>query len=114
MFSHETKVYNTFTSKIATWLQCGHNVIADATHLNEASRRKLINRLLNKHNLACKDYDIVFIVMATNIDTCITRDALREGRAHVTAQVIRRFFSNFTFPSKEEFENVIGVWKIYE
>lgn len=112
-FSHETQVFNTFARECATWLGAGHNVIADATHNSVASRAKLINALA-KYRVNENQYDIIFVVMATSQEECIRRDALREGRAHVTAPVIRRFFNNFTFPSKDEFSNVTGVWKIYE
>ena len=112
-FSHETQVFNTFARECATWLGCGHNVIADATHNSVASRAKLINALA-KYRVTTDRYNIIFVVMDTPVEECIRRDALREGRAHVTAPVVRRFYNSSIFPTKDEFPNVIGVWKIYE
>lgn len=113
-FSHETRVYRIFIKKIATWLRAGHDVIADATHLNVPSRRKLVNHLLIKQGITTDEYNIVFIVMHTPLATCIERDSKREGRAHVTDKVIIDFYKNFVNPKKDEFPNVIGVWKIDE
>ena len=46
-FSHETDVYDCFVKRIQSiicTIEQG-NIIADATHLNKASRMKLLNRL---------------------------------------------------------------------
>lgn len=112
-FSHETQVFNTFARECATWLGCGHDVIADATHNSINSRAKLINALA-KYRVFINQYNIVFVVMRTSEEECIRRDNMRKGRAHVTAPVIKNFYKNSVYPTKKEVSNCIGVWEIYE
>ncbi len=110
-FSHETAVFNTFARRCATWLSCGHDVIADATHNMESSRNKLL-RALDKYGAG--EFDLIFVVMNTSMEECIKRDKNRTGRAHVTARVIKNFYHNFTFPKKENYGRCTGVWLINE
>lgn len=111
-FSHEKEVFKEFVGRIALWMRAGHNVIADATHLNFPSRRKLVNALANQEGLTTKDYEIIFVVMDTDRATCVARDAKRSGRAHVTEEVINDFYKNFRVPTVHEFPNSKEVWLI--
>lgn len=110
-FSHEKQVFNRFAQLVYDGLTNGQDVIADATHLNFPSRRKLVTAL-EKLGLSTKDYYIVYVVMKTPMATCVERDAKRTGRAHVTEEVIRDFGRNFRAPTRAEFDNVIGVCTI--
>ena len=112
-WAHEKEVYKDFTAMIARNLSHGLNVIADATHLNIYSRTKLINAIANE-GLPITQYDIVYVVMMADTNTCIIRDNLRTGRQHVGSEAIMDMESHFTIPKRDEFLNVKGVWKIYE
>jgi predicted kinase len=112
LFSHEDEVYDKFCDEIAAWLEKS-NVIADATHMSHGARAKLINALAYRGMTADK-YDLVFVYMDVPIEECIRRDETRDGRAHVTAPVIRRMARSLTCPTMDEFTNVKEVRIIHE
>ena len=95
-FSKEKAVFKEFVREINEGLDEG-DVIADATHINEVSRMKLINRVdLSKCKVSC-------IVLLTDELTAINRNHLREGRARVPDQVIRDSYARFTHPKTDNF-----------
>ena len=95
-FSKEKAVFKEFVKKINDGLDNG-DVIADATHINEVSRMKLIKRIdLSKCKASC-------IVLLTDELTAINRNHLREGRARVPDQVIRENYARFTHPKTDNF-----------
>ena len=95
-FSKEKAVFNKFIKEINEGLDNG-DVIADATHINEVSRMKVIKRIdLSKCKVSC-------IVLLTDELTAINRNHLREGRARVPDQVIRDSYARFTHPKTDNF-----------
>ena len=71
-FSKEKAVFKEFVREINEGLDEG-DVIADATHINEVSRMKVINKVdLSKCKVSC-------IVLLTDELTAIKRNHLREG-----------------------------------
>ena len=113
LFSHEDEVYGIFCDNVAAALADAHDVIADATHMSPGARLKLINAL-NKRGMTTDKYQIVFVCMDVPVEECIRRDDAREGRAHVTAPVIRRMNRSLDFPTIDEFRNVKEVRIIHE
>ena len=113
-FAHEKEVFREYVYSINYALCLGRNVVADATHLNEASRFKLINALKTLCNLTTDQYDIIFVCMNVDVETCIARDTMREGRAYVGREVIENIALNLSFPTQDEFPNVKGIWMNYE
>lgn len=111
-FSHEKEVFKEFVARIALWMRSNYDVIADATHLNFPSRRKLVNALADQEGLTKDDYEIIFVVMDTALATCVARDAKRTGRQHVTEKVINDFWNNFRIPTPHEFPHSKEVWLI--
>lgn len=96
-FKHEKMVYSKFLSEIQYHLDHGEDVIADATHLNWASRNKLIEHLcLENVNVNC-------VVFKTDLETCLERNAMREGRACVPETVIRNMRKSFTHPLSDPY-----------
>lgn len=112
-FSHEDEVYDKFVDTIADNLRVGVDTIADATHLSHGARLKLYSALAAR-DMTAEKYDIIFVQMGTDVEECVRRDDLREGRAHVTHSVVRRMFYQNTTPTIDEFPNVKGVWIINE
>ena len=112
LFSHEDEVYDAFYDKIAAQLTLS-DAIADATHMSPGARLKLINAL-NKRGMTTDKYQIIFVCMDVPVEECIRRDDAREGRAHVTAPVIRRMNRSLDFPTIDEFRNVKEVRIIHE
>ncbi len=99
-FSHETEVYDCFVKNIQLLLDITKkgNVIADATHLNKASRMKLLNRLnLNGVN-------VIPVYFNTPEHICQERNKQREGRACVPANVIHKMYLSRSHPSSDGYK----------
>lgn len=106
-FSHEKEVYNEFINQITQELKFFQEVFVDATHLNEASRTKLLRSLGG--NL--KDVEVNIIWMKVPLEVALKQNENRKGtRAYVPETVIRRMASQMTIPTKEEgFEHIYVV-----
>ena len=80
-------------------LKFNKEVYADATHLNELSRAKLL-RALGKN---LKGVEVNVIYVRVPVEVAIQRNENRIGtRAYVPRSVIRRMYSQTTMPIKEE------------
>lgn len=97
-FSHEAEVFDKFVEQIEENLNKGLRVFADATHINWASRRKLLERIHDKENINIDVY-----VFKTPIETCLDRNEQRDGRARVPRSVIRRMRGQMTHPLSDPF-----------
>lgn len=104
-FSKEKEVFKEFIRNINLTIECGYDVFADATHLNEASRNKLIRSI----SVPVDEINIVWI--KTDLNIALERNENRKGtRAYVPRGVIRRMFYQMTPPSFEEgFKNIYVV-----
>ena len=109
-FSHEKEVFRRFTSEIVKAIKMGTDVIADATHLNEFSRRKLTQAI----DMYTPDYKIIYVVFNTDAETCVARNTAREGRANVPENIIRNMCRDFRAPTKDEDERVIDIIEVGE
>jgi predicted kinase len=102
-FSKEKAVFKEFLAQINTALENGTNVFADATHLNKASRNKLLRGI----TVTPAETSVVWV--KTPVSQCITQNSNREGtRAFVPLSVIRRMNNQIETPEFEE-----GLDKIY-
>ena len=97
-FSHENKVFNYFISEIQKGLYSGKTVYADATHINWASRNKLLRSL----NL--EDVNVSVYVFKTPLDICLERNEKRTGREEVPKDVIIRMYHQFVIPEKDPYD----------
>lgn len=101
-FSKEKQVFQEFVNRICAnlsdaWTQ---NVIADATHLNEISRDKLINAIRRKRpNLPLH---ITMIYFDIPLEVCKFRNRKREGRALVPDHVMDTMYRSLQFPQLRE------------
>ena len=109
-FSHEKEVFRRFVSELIKNLKMGFDTIADATHLNEFSRRKLTQSI----DMYFSHYKIIYVTFNVNADTCIERNANREGRANVPENIIRNMCRDFRAPTKDEDERVIDIIEVGE
>ena len=107
-FSKEKLVFHLFVMKIIDLLLQGYNTIADATHLNEFSRRKLTQAI----DTYTTDYKIVYVVFNTDVETCVERNNSREGRTHVPENVIRNMCRNFQPPTRSEDERIVNIIEV--
>lgn len=101
-FSKENEVFRQFVYEINDALNLGIDVVADATHLNAASRNKLISLI----KAPVDEINVIWI--KTPLEIALERNAQREGRAFVPVSVIRRMSYQLEEPSFEE-----GFDKIY-
>lgn len=97
-FAKEKQVFNKYVNRICNSLKDTYtvNTIADATHLNEISRNKLLNAIYRK----CPelDFDIVMVYFDVPVEVCKFRNAKRSGRARVPDNVIEKMYVSFEFP----------------
>ena len=106
-FSKEKEVFKTYIAEIQQAIDNGVNrIIADATHINEISRNKLLD------NLDIKEYHIVPVNFKTPLNVCLERNDRRMGRAKVPRGVVRRQFYSFvpaTYNEKYYYTNILSV-----
>lgn len=107
-FSHEKEVFKRFANTLRHTLIDGFDVIADATHLNEFSRRKLTQAI----DIYYDNYEIVYVVFDVDADTCVERNKNREGRANVPENIIRNMCRDFRMPTLEEDERIIEIKEV--
>ena len=106
-FSHEDEVFDTFIAYINQTLENPdvHTIFIDATHLNRRSRNKTLSRVRKQYieELNC-------VCFTTPLETCITRNHLREGRAKVPQSAIENMFKACAAPTAAEgFDHVYAV-----
>ena len=109
-FSHEKEVFKKFVNTICLSLISGFDVIADATHLNEMSRRKLTQAI----DMYYDNYKIVYVIFDVAADTCVERNKNREGHANVPENIIRNMCRDFRAPTLDEDERAIDIIKVGE
>lgn len=88
-FAKEKEVFSIFITAIRKAMEDDfyEEVYVDATHLNERSRQKVLNKLDVNH------WDIHLVNFTTPIEVCIERNSHRTGRAFVPESVIRNMES---------------------
>ena len=96
-FSKEVEVFDIFIMQIQNTLNLNVDVIADATHINWVSRKKILNKL----NL--DGVRVVPIVVKASYDTCVKRNNNRNGLKKVPNTVIKRMINNYTDPKDDPF-----------
>ena len=93
-FEQENKVFDTFINTIQTAIDNNYSkVFVDATHLNEKSRCKLLNRI------DLKDYELCFLYFKVPLNICIARNSNRTGRAFVPPSVITNMHKSLINPA---------------
>lgn len=97
-FSKEKEVFRKFMQKINSAIEADKTVWADATHLNKASRLKLLKWLYEQPTFI----EVVYVKVP--IETAISQNNNRKGtRAYVPEEVIRNMYEKFEEPQYNEF-----------
>ena len=109
-FAHEKEVFKRFSNTIARTLLYGYDVIADATHLNSASRQKLTRAI----DRIYKDYQVVYVVFTISAAVCKKHNMMRTGLHRVPEEVIDKMMNNFEKPNFEEDVRCIEIWEMQE
>jgi 2',3'-cyclic-nucleotide 3'-phosphodiesterase len=98
-FSKENAVFNEFVRQINDAISLGYeHIFIDATHINEASRSKILNQLYVNENSA-----LILEVFTTPVEECQRRNANRTGFARVPESAIERMHRSFKYPTRGEF-----------
>ena len=97
-FSREKQVFKKFIEELKDGLENCDNIIADTTHLNLASRTKLLRNLTS----SLKDANVYAIVINTPVKTCLKQNATRRGRRFVPEDQIMAMEKRLTIPTFEE------------
>ena len=98
-FKYENEVFNQFINQINDALaseSCSY-IFIDATHLNEKSRNKTLDRL---H--LTEDTIIIPVSVRPPLDQCIEQNSRRTGRALVPESVIRKMYESYKAPTYQE------------
>lgn len=96
----EGQVFQEFVSQIVNGLDRGYEVIADATHINAASRAKLIKAVKNR--LPSKELQIEVIWVNVGLNKALEQNELRKGsKFYIPRSVIRRMFEQMEFVDLE-------------
>lgn len=119
-FGHEEEVFNTFCFDIKHYLTNGYDVIADATHINHASRSKLINAITNikvldngKRIVHSPFNRWIVIFLNPDVELCIENNRKRKGLARVPEKVIYRMNRNLEYPELRKDMFGIGIDEIW-
>ena len=103
-FAKEKDVFKLFVKKINTALAEGKDVIADATHINAQSRKKLLS------SITVPDIQIEACVMEASLQECLANNEKREGMARVPKAAILRMYRQFEYPTfSEGFSSISNV-----
>lgn len=104
-FARENEVFALWIEKIAAAIKNPEveHIYVDATHLNDKSRKKVIDALPKG------EYEICFIVFDVPLETCLEQNELRqnEGRSYVPKSVIRRMYASFDKTTKLNYDVLI-------
>ena len=101
-FSKEKEAFQLFIDEINNKLKNNYDVFADATHLNAASRNKVIR------NLTIQPDEINVIYIDVSLETALKRNAQRAGRSLVPESEVKKMNTWKEFPKVEE-----GISKVY-
>lgn len=102
-FSKEKEVFDEFIKQINEALEKGYTVFADATHLNKASRTKVLRKITAKR----QETNVIWI--RTDLETSLKQNEQRKGtRTYVPQDAIERMYHNIEEPTSEE-----GINKIF-
>ena len=107
-FSKEKEVFNLFVRAVQADIDSNFvtDIYVDATHINEASREKLLGRLKNLDKV-----NINAVLFNIPLEVCLERNAQRTGRACVPETAIRNMYKNLTDPAydKRKYHKIIEI-----
>ena len=98
--SPTVNIFKESNNRVVQDLQDGENVVYDATNLKARDRAKLLE-IVKCDKISC-------YLFTTDIETCLERNALREGRARVPEKTIHKMNNSFEKPKIEEgFDEIV-------
>jgi predicted kinase len=104
-FDHENEVFDKFIRQIIGSLVADEITIADATHLNKASRAKVLSKVAKFAD------EIEAVWINVPLEVAFSQNDKRSGRAWVKHGIIRRMFFSVEAPEKAEGFDKITIIK---
>lgn len=106
-FAREKEVYRKYVQEIKEGLSTYDIVIADATHLNEKSRRKILNALGN----SLQNIEVNVIFLKVPLAEALRRNESRVGVEKVPPAAMENMSKSLVEPSFDEFNYAhIYIW----
>ena len=103
-FSKEKEVFNEFCNRINNGIGKYKVIWADATHLNNSSRWKLL------YNINRNDFEeIDFIAIEIPLEVCLKRNSPRKDIKRVPENSIRSMSASYRRPSVNDFLSLENV-----
>ena len=101
-FSKEDAVYAEFCGEIYDALHCPwvREVYADATHLTQKAREKLIKNI----RVPLETLDIRAVAIKPSVEQCLAQNSQRSGREFVPETVIKNMYESFEDPWDDDIE----------
>ena len=97
-FTHETEVFNEFIETIQNYLNDAEGptrIYADATHLTEKSRLKVLKRL------DLSNAEVTALVIRASLEETIKRNHQRAYHAIVPDNIVTRMWNSFEHPEND-------------
>lgn len=105
-FKNEKKVFSTFCERINQALKNGYTVIADATHVDRASRKKVLSHIDPSNYDRCDIF-----CMQTPLAKCLLNNEKRIGKQYVPEKAIKDMWQRKKTPIQAEgFDNIYYVF----
>lgn len=104
-FSKEKEVFKEFIHQSSESIKKYDLTIIDATHINQASRNKLINNLFIE-----EDIELYFVFMKTGLSQCKIWNETRTGRERVPEIVLQEMYSISKRPGADELNNYMEAY----
>ena len=103
-FSKEDEVFSEFCNQINEGIGKYDVIWADATHLNNSSRWKLL------YNIRRHDFDEVdFIAIETPLEECLERNSLRGNSTKVPESALKNMAASYKRPVRNDFLSLRNV-----
>lgn len=109
-FAKEGAVFAKFIYQVHRALKdnSDEDIYIDATHLNEQSRGRILDKIL----VPRESYKLIVVDVNTPVATCVRRAGARTGREFVSASVVRRMYAQKTSPNWDVFHKYDEVIEV--
>lgn len=110
-FSQENVVWGEFVRQIAAHLNRGQNTVADCANLTPKIRKRLLSALSILVNVP---FTIHYYAWCVPLDVCLTRNAMRKGRALMSQAQVKKMFQMYLPPIYSEDERISIIFQVDE
>jgi len=99
-FAHEDDVWKNYVNEAVRSLNENDVTILDATHINRASRNKILSAVRAKYR--GEPFKLIGVIMDEHIKVCIERNAKRPKKTFVPENQLMQINFNKEYPTKAE------------